>query len=132
MMKPTFLLVLALLTCDAQAQQRTVYGPDGKVTGRIQPTAKAHDDLRRRWPVTGRTSTDSQGTTTIYGADGRKAGTVTRRASDDDRSNMDAVNRCRHRAGDDDADGGRTCAGRCRYPRSALTVANVNRTAPLT
>ena len=48
MMKPTILLVLALLTCDAQAQQRTVYGPDGKVTGRIshrQP--RLIDDLRR-------------------------------------------------------------------------------------
>lgn len=33
MMKPKILLVLALFTCDAQAQQRTIYGPDGRVTG---------------------------------------------------------------------------------------------------
>ena len=51
MMKLTILLVLALLTCDALAQQRTVYGPDGKVTGRI--------------------TTDSQGSTTIYDASGK-------------------------------------------------------------
>ena len=64
MMKLTILLVLALLTCDALAQQRTVYGPDGKVTGRIatdsQGSTTIYDAAGR---VTGRTSTDSQGTT---------------------------------------------------------------------
>ena len=78
MMKPTILLVVALFTCDAQAQQSTVYGPDGKVTGRIttdsQGSTTIYDAAGR---VTGRTSTDSQGRTTIYGVDGRKAGTVT-------------------------------------------------------
>lgn len=71
--------MLALLTAsDAQAQQRTVYGPDGKVTSRIttdsQGSQTIYDAAGR---VTGRTSTDSQDTTTIYGADGRKIGTTT-------------------------------------------------------
>jgi len=78
MMKLTTLLVLALLAGNAQAQQQTIYGPDGKVTGRVttdsQGSRVLYDASGR---VTGRTSTDSQGTTTIYGADGRKAGTVT-------------------------------------------------------
>ena len=78
MMKLTILLVLALLPCDALAQQRTVYGPDGKVTGRVttdsQGSTTIYDAAGR---VTGRTSTDSQGTTTIYDAAGRRTGTVT-------------------------------------------------------
>ena len=72
-------IVLTLLTAsDAQAQQRTIYGPDGKVTGRVttdsQGSTTIYDAAGR---VTGRTSTDSQGTTTIYDASGRRAGTVT-------------------------------------------------------
>ena len=78
MMKLTILLVLALLMCDAQAQQRTIYGPDGRVTGRVttdsQGSTTIYDAAGR---VTGRTSTDSQGTTTIYDAAGRRMGTVT-------------------------------------------------------
>jgi YD repeat-containing protein len=76
MMKLTILLVLALLMCDALAQ-RTVYGPDGKATGRVtdsQGSSTIYDAAGR---VTGRTSTDSQGTTTIYDAAGRRTGTVT-------------------------------------------------------
>ena len=57
MMKLTIVLVMALLTCNALAQQRIVYGPDGKVTGRV--------------------TTDSQSTPTIYDAAGRRTGTVT-------------------------------------------------------
>ena len=78
MMKLTIVLVMALLTCDALAQQRTVYGPDCKVTGRVttdsQGSTTIYDAAGR---VTGRTSTDSQGTTTIYDAAGRRTGTVT-------------------------------------------------------
>jgi YD repeat-containing protein len=78
MMKPKILLVLALFTCDAQAQQRTIYGPDGRVTGRVTTESAGSSTIYdASGKVTGRTSTDSQGTTTIYGADGRKAGTVT-------------------------------------------------------
>ena len=48
-------IVLPLLTAgDAQAQQRTIYGPDGRVTRRV--------------------TTDSQGSTTIYDASGRVTG----------------------------------------------------------
>lgn len=72
-------IVLTLLTTAAQAQQQTIYGPDGKVTGRVttdsQGSRTIYDAAGR---VTGRTSTDSAGTTTIYDADGRKAGTATR------------------------------------------------------
>ena len=72
-------IVLALLTAgNAQAQQRTIYGADGKVTGRMttdsQGSTTIYDAAGR---VTGRTSTDSSGTTTIYDADGRKAVSVT-------------------------------------------------------
>ena len=78
-MKPAALLVLvALLPTAALAQQRTIYGPDGKVTGRVttdsQGSTTIYDAAGR---VTGRTSIDSQGTTTLYGSDGRKVGTVT-------------------------------------------------------
>jgi YD repeat-containing protein len=80
MMKLTTMLLLALpAVSDAQAQQRTIYGPDGRVTGRLTTDsggATTIYDASGR--VTGRTSTDSQGTTTIYDAAGRKAGTVTR------------------------------------------------------
>jgi hypothetical protein len=60
------------------AQQRTIYGSDGRVIAR-EVTGSNGDvtfygaDGR----VDARSSTDSQGTTTIYGADGRRAGTVT-------------------------------------------------------
>ena len=78
MMKLTILLVLALLTCDALAQQRTVYGPDGKVTGRIttdsQGSTTIYDASSK---VTGRTSIDSQGTTALNDNAGRKVRTDT-------------------------------------------------------
>ena len=44
-------LALVALTTSTLAQQRTIYGADGRVVGR--------------------TTTDTQGTTTLYGADGR-------------------------------------------------------------
>jgi YD repeat-containing protein len=72
-------VVLALLVpTEVLAQQRTVYGPDGKVRERIttdsQGSRTIYDASGR---VTGRTSTDSQGTTTIYDASGRRTGSVT-------------------------------------------------------
>ena len=67
-----------LMLCDAQAQQRTIYGPDGKVTGRVTTDSQGLTTINdASGRVRGRTSTDSQGTTTLYGADGRKAGTIT-------------------------------------------------------
>jgi YD repeat-containing protein len=63
-------MLALLMPTAALAQQTALYGPDGKVTGRATTTARP-----RR--VTGRTATDSQGTTTIYDASGRKTGSVT-------------------------------------------------------
>jgi YD repeat-containing protein len=78
-MKFAALLALAvLLPAIAIAQQRTIYGADGKVTGRVatdrQGSTTIYDASGR---VVGRTSTDSQGTTTLYDANGRRAGSVT-------------------------------------------------------
>ena len=68
---------LAIVLLMPTAQQ-TIYGPDGKVTGRVatdsQGSTTIYDASGR---VTGRTSTDSQGTTTIYDASGRRTGSVT-------------------------------------------------------
>ena len=50
-------MLALLMPTAALAQQTTLYGPDGKVTGR--------------------TATDSQGTTTVYDASERKTGSVT-------------------------------------------------------
>ena len=72
-------IVLALLTVSgAPAQQRTIYGADGKVTGRVTTdSANSTTIYDAAGRVTGRTSTDSQGTTTIYDANGRSTGSVT-------------------------------------------------------
>jgi YD repeat-containing protein len=78
MLKRIILLLTLLAVSDAHSQQQTIYGPDGKVTGRVttdsQGSTTIYDAAGR---VTGRTSTDSQGTTTIYDAAGRRTGTVT-------------------------------------------------------
>jgi YD repeat-containing protein len=78
MMKLTTMLLLALLAVsDAQAQQRTIYSPDGRVTGRLTTDSGGATTIYgANGRVTGRTSTNSQRTTTIYDAAGRKAGTV--------------------------------------------------------
>ena len=72
------IVVALLMPTDAHAQQRTIYGSDGRVQGRVttdsQGSTTIYDATGR---VQNRTSTDSQGTTTIYDASGRKAGTVT-------------------------------------------------------
>jgi YD repeat-containing protein len=69
-------IALMLAATGAQAQQRTYYGPDGRVTGRevigSGGSTTIYDNSGR---VAGRTATDSQGTTTIYSADGRRIGT---------------------------------------------------------
>jgi len=75
----TCLLTLALLFgTDAKAQQRTVYGADGKVQSRVltdsQGSTTIYDAAGR---VQGRTSTTSNGTTVLYGSDGKRVGTVT-------------------------------------------------------
>ena len=69
-------IALMFATTGAQAQQRTYYGPDGRVTGRsITGSNGATTVYDASGHVAGRTATDSQGTTTIYGADGRRIGT---------------------------------------------------------
>jgi hypothetical protein len=79
--RPLAVLAVALMLAatGAMAQQRTIYGADGRViarevTGSNGSTTIYGSDGR----VTGRTAIDSQGVTTIYGADGRKAGAVTK------------------------------------------------------
>ena len=69
------LIAFDALTAAAAAQQRTVYGPGCRQT-------RLANDLRANGHVTGRTSTDSQGTTTIYDAAGRKVGTTSIGAAD--------------------------------------------------
>jgi hypothetical protein len=55
-------LALIALTTEALAQQRTIYGSDGRVIGH--------------------TATDTQGTTTLYGSDGRAVTRETTTRSD--------------------------------------------------
>ena len=64
----------------AQAQQRTFYGADGR-RGRTRDHRQQRlDHVLRRQPddVAGRSSIGSNGTTTIYGSDGRRVDTVTK------------------------------------------------------
>jgi len=69
-----------LLSSAALAQQQTIYGPDGKVQGRVTTDSQGSQTIYdASGKVQGRTATDSQGTTTIYDAAGRKAGSVTER-----------------------------------------------------
>ena len=71
--------IMLLLTPAAHSQSsRTIYGSDGKVSGRTHTDSQGSTTIYGAdGRVTGRTSTDSSGTTTFYGADGRKTGTVT-------------------------------------------------------
>ena len=64
------LALAVLLPATALAQQRTIYGADGKVTGRVATDSQGS-------VFVGRTSTNSQGKTTIYDVNGRKTGSVT-------------------------------------------------------
>jgi len=112
-------MLALLMPTAALAQQTTLYGPDGKVTGRATTdshgTTTIYDAAGR---VTGRTATDSQGTTTIYDASDAKL-VALRRAGGNDAYAMDAVCLRSHRVGDNDADGGRamTIHGRPRCRR---------------
>lgn len=78
MIKYIAIVLLALLPSAALAQQQTIYGPDGRVQGRVTTDSagsKTIYDASGR--VSGRTSTGSNGTTTIYDAGGRNVGSVT-------------------------------------------------------
>ena len=78
--KTLITIAALLLSSAALAQQQTIYGPDGKVQGRITTDSAGSQTIYdASGKVTGRTATDSQGTTTIYDAAGRKAGSVTER-----------------------------------------------------
>jgi len=69
--------LLALVSTAALAQQRTIYGADGKVAGHIATDSGGATTIYGAdGRVSGRTATDSQGTTTIYDAAGRKVGSV--------------------------------------------------------
>jgi len=77
-MKALLTIAVLLLSSAALAQQQTIYGPDGKVQGRVSTDSQGSKTIYGPdGKITGRTSTDSQGTTTIYDAAGRKAGSVT-------------------------------------------------------
>ena len=69
---------ILLATGPALPQQRTIFGSDGRVQGRIatdsQGSTVIYDAGGR---VTGRTSTDSQGTTRLYAPNGSSVGTMT-------------------------------------------------------
>ena len=60
-------------------QQRTIYDSrTGKVIGRTATDSQGSTTLYGpAGRVTGRTSTGSDGTVTVYGSDGRRAGSVT-------------------------------------------------------
>ena len=79
-MKPIIIALVALvaITGAALSQSRTFYDSAGKVTGKSTTdssgTTTFYDASGR---VTGRTSTSSSGTTTIYDASGRAVGRVT-------------------------------------------------------
>ena len=73
-------IVLALFTATALAQTRsqTFYDSSGRVTGRsTTDSAGSTTFYDASGRVIGRSSTSSNGTTTIYDAAGRKTGTVT-------------------------------------------------------
>ena len=74
------LAVLLLWLAPAQAQQSTLYGPDGRVRGRSvtdsQGTTTHYDAAGRK--IGSATTNLSTGTVTVYGQDGRRIGTSTR------------------------------------------------------
>jgi YD repeat-containing protein len=76
------ILLLALLPSAALAQQSTIYGADGKITGRVTTDSQGSKTIYGAdGKITGRTSTGSNGTTTIYDASGRTVGSVTKERS---------------------------------------------------
>lgn len=79
MLAAALTLALMFAPSAAQAQQRTIYDSrTGKVIGRTATDSQGSTTLYGPYGrVTGRTSTGSDGTTVVYGADGRRVGTVT-------------------------------------------------------
>ena len=72
------LLALAMATGAALAQQRTCYDGGGRVTGRSSTDSQGSTTIYTlRGRVTGRTSTDTQGTTRFYSPGGRNIGRST-------------------------------------------------------
>lgn len=73
------LAALCLTVGAAIAEQRTLYDASGRVTGRTstdsQGSTTFYDPAGR---LTGRSSTSSSGTTTIYDSKGRNVGKVTK------------------------------------------------------
>ena len=66
-----------LLTPAAQAQQRTIYGSDGRVQSRTHTDTQGSVTIYGAdGKVQSRTSIDSSDTVTIYFADGRETGSV--------------------------------------------------------
>jgi hypothetical protein len=77
MLRAAILALLVLLPHDLYAQQSTIYGPDGRVTGRaVTGSNGAATIYGADGRVQARTVTGSNGVTTVYGPDGRITGTV--------------------------------------------------------
>ena len=71
-------IVLMLMPTAALAQSRTFYDSSGRVSGRsITDSSGSTTIYDASGRVTGRTSTSSNGTATIYDASGRNVGSVT-------------------------------------------------------
>ena len=85
MTRASLAVALMFVATAAQAQGRTFYGADGKVSGRsTTDTSGATTVYDSAGRVSGRTSTGSDGTTTVYGSDGRRVGTITKQAGEHD------------------------------------------------
>jgi hypothetical protein len=77
MMKIAILLALTLIATEASAQHdnRTYYGPDGRVTGRSTTNSSGQTTFYGpSGHVTGRAARSGNGTTTFYGPDGAVTG----------------------------------------------------------
>jgi YD repeat-containing protein len=76
----TLAIMLALLVpTEVLAQSRTFYDASGRVTGRSTTDSSGSTTIYdASGRVINRTSTDSQGTTTIYDAGGRNVGSATK------------------------------------------------------
>jgi YD repeat-containing protein len=68
---------VVLVMTQAKAQQSTIYGADGRVTGHVsRDSGGASTIYGADGRVTGRTATDRQGTTTVYDGSGNRVGSI--------------------------------------------------------
>src|SRR5262245_49052303 len=82
LLKMTKTLVMAavlLIPTAAMAQQKTFYDASGRVIGTATTSGNQTTFRDDRGRTTGRSATDSQGTTTLYDASGRVQGRTSKR-----------------------------------------------------